>query len=370
MAKPTLAGGPGVAAFRPTNNAMLTLETLIAEHVLGTLVKRQLLRVAHASHELLRNELELAVAPLLSSVTPYLMAVHLGSENVNEGFGDCNADEAVAVMIDSIGDRLSHSNHIDDIFVDDATLRRDALRATRHVLHRYMRGELEIAADGHPEPRFVVALDSLGYVVAASAPRVANSMLTQTLVAAAKEVGAHLERFDATTRTAFFGAVTENASLLAIEEAVTGELVALVDSGQVLLPCVEQVFELSAPRLPRRALLAALQRAAVTIEKDHPCRATCETLAPRRIRLAITPLTSDAAQHADTYFAELVALVESAIDALDATPASAAPESAPAISQTRSRSSAKEARPTVTVARPRSNRAAPTSAKPRAKKAR
>ncbi len=326
---------------------MLTLERLIAEHVLGALVQRQHFRVAHASHDSLRDELEFALVPLMPSVTPYLMAAQATADDADGGFGDRNAAEALAVMVDSLGERLSNSNHIDDIFVDDATIRRDSLRAARQVLLRYMRGEFEIADDASDKSRFVIALDSLGYLVASSAARLTEPLLTLTLSDAGTAAGAVLERFDAATRIATFSPATERTSLLAIEESVTGRVAALVASGQVALPCVEQVFELPATRFARGALSTALREAAMTLERNGQCRATCEKTASRRIRLAVTPLTEEAAQRVDAYFEELVALVEGALDALTSTPPSPAPESEAAISQTRRRGATGEARATT-----------------------
>jgi len=320
-----------------TNHAITTLERLIAENVLGTLVARQHLRVASGSTDSLRAELETAVVPLLSSVTPYLMAAHATVGDCQDGFNDRNADEAVAVMIDTVGERLAHSNHIDDIFVDDATLRRDSLRAARHVLLRYMRGELEIEADVNAIPSFVIALEALGYVVAAAAARLPEPRLTRALMHAGKKAGTHLEHYDAATRRATFGAGNPTTSLLSLEDAVTAQIVSRVESGEVALPCVEQVFELPAARRGRGVVAAALREAAAVLERRSPCRATCEKVGTKRIRLAVTPLTDEAAQHVDAYFEELVALVEAALDAAEAAPVSSVPESAPAISETRRR---------------------------------
>ncbi|MBM4357883.1 MAG: hypothetical protein FJ096_07210 [Deltaproteobacteria bacterium] len=326
-----------------------TLERLLAVEVLRALVARQHLRVAHASHEVLVDELEAAIAPMLSSVTPYLMAAHasmLGelapaaTSGDLGGFGDGSANEAVAVMVDGIGERISHSNHVDDIFVDDATIRRSALRSVQRVLLGYLRGEVLIEADTESATVIPLALDGLGYVVSTCITRTDDATLEAVLVRSGGTSGAEFIALDPTRRTAAFRPRSAKASLLALEESITREVVSLLDAGLVQLPNVEQEFELPPLRVGRGPLLAALRAAAEDLERRASCRARCERIGPRRVRLAVTPLTTETAQHVDALFEELVALVEASLDRSSSPPDSREPESLAAESQTRRRASA------------------------------
>ncbi|MBM4376631.1 MAG: hypothetical protein FJ095_16225 [Deltaproteobacteria bacterium] len=319
------------------SSTRLTLDRLLADHVVHALVAKQLLRVAGASHDMLRDELASAIAPLLSSVTPYLMAAHAFAQITDESFGDGDADEAIAVMIDGIGERVAHSNHVDDIFVDDATIRRASLRATRQLLVRYMRGELPIEEDARREPTITLSLESLGYLVATATTRVARPRLERVLADAGACGGAALLMLDPEGRTATFTPLQSQPDLLAIEESLTAALATLVARGEVELPKVEQEFELPPMALGRGGLLAALREAERTFDRRGHSRARCERLKLRRVRLSVTPLTTESALQADAQFEELVALVEAAMDAQATPPASAAPDSDPAVSRVQRR---------------------------------
>jgi hypothetical protein len=344
------------------NRSTNTLERLLAEEVLRALVERQHLRIAHASQELLRDELEASIAPMLTSITPYLMAAHAAAllefdasvhADRPEGFGDGNANEAVAVMVDGIGERLSHSNHVDDIFADDSAIRRIALRSVRRVLLGYLRGELAIEADSSPSRGLQVSLDGLGYIVETAVSRADESTLHAALVRSGRTCGADFVSFDRSDRSATFRPRRSHASLLALEDAITAQITELIEAGHLELPNVQQEFELPTTRLGRGVLVAALRTAALELERRAACRARGERVGSRRIRLSVTPLTTETAQHADALFEQLVALVETALDRpTPMTPDLEAPESVAAESQTRRRAAA-SAQPASGSAKPR-----------------
>lgn len=293
---------------------MPTLERRIAEHVLTVLEARQCLRVSTGSHDLLAGELESAAGPLLTSVTPYLMAAHAAAVTTSTSFGDPNADEAVLVMVDAIGERLAHSNHVDDFFVDDATVRRITQRAMRDVLSAYLRGEFAIEEDLPGEDRLVVRLDGLGYVIATTANRATEDDMLVLLERSAADSGHVFETYDAERHVASFSMSSANADPLALEEALGARTRDLLASGRVRLPCVEQLFELPARRYSTLRLGDALREATSNIERRSNCLAVADRVPPRRLRLAVTPLSTEAALHVDATFDELITLVEAALE--------------------------------------------------------
>lgn len=314
-----------------------SLERLLAENVLRALVDKQHLRVAGTSHDALCDDLAAGVQPLLASVTPYLMAAHASLRVTETSFGDRDVDEALAVMADGIGERLAHSNHVDDIFVDDSTLRRTSLRAARLVFLRYMRGELAVVEDEADGEGFVISLDELGYLVSTVASRIEASTLERTLVNAGSHGGATFVGYDAGRRIATFSPVHAEPDLIAIDESITASLRTLVASGEVELPKVEQEFEVPRLRLGRGGLAGALREAERSFNRRGHTSARCERISPRRIRLAVTPVTRESAQQADVQFEELVALVEAAMDVQASAPDSQPPESAAAESRVQRR---------------------------------
>jgi hypothetical protein len=301
-----------------------TLQRLIASHVLAALGSREHLRVAADSHDALTDELEIAVAPMLPSITPYLMAVP--GMTALDGFGNSNADEAVAVMIDVIGDRLAHSNHIDDIFADDARIRRDALRATRELLLSYMQGELVIEDDHSSDSAYVVQLDQLGYVVAAAARRAPRALLRGALNKAARQGDAELESYDPQTRIAIFRPTRERAGLLAIEEAIAREIGRLVEASRIELPSIAQLFELSPEVAAHERLAAALAMATRAAQNKLRCIASCTRVSTNEVRVSFTPLSAEVAQDAERHFDELLTAIETALGQLG-YPFTAAPDS-------------------------------------------
>lgn len=313
---------------------MLALERHLAEHALAMLVARQHLGVAASASGTLRSDLEGAIAPMLASVAPIVMRARFDRDG---NFGDRNADEAVAVLVDSIHECLVRSDHVDDFFVDAMTLRRSAQRAVREVFLRYRRGELgPLPRTGETAP-LVVDLAALGYRVAAAASILPPDELARTLKAAARRVGARLVGYDAAGHRASFAEAHGKASLLRLEESITIAFGALVDAGAIELPRVERVFELPASRRSRTGLDAALREACDHCERRTSCRASFVRLPLRRIRLSMTPLTGEAARHVEAHFDELVGLVEAAIDGL-ASGKTGNGTTGAAISETRRRS--------------------------------
>lgn len=323
-----------------------SLERLLASEVVRTLVERQHLRVARSSYDSLCDELEASIVPMLTSVTPYLIAAHPASlvtvaatspGGSHDGFGDGNADEAVAVMVDGIQERIAHSNHVDDLFVDEATIRRHALRSVRRVLFEYLKGELKLEADSLAAETLLVSLDGLGYVVGTASTRSDAHTFRAALARAADACDSVLEEIDLDGRTALFRPRTPRASLLALEEAIAAEVGALVDAGLIHLPNVEQEFVLPRLGLKRGSLTSILSDAADELERRAACHARCDRVGARRIRLSITPLDAEAAGHADSLLEELVFVVEALLERAQNLRASTDGEGRGAESQVRRR---------------------------------
>lgn len=117
---------------------MPSLQRLLATSVVETLERRLHLTVAAGGTDALGAELERIVTDTLQTMAPALAPDDPAVADVARQRG----------ILSGLAKRLSHqvlvSDHVDDIFADDRTLRRDTLRALHETLERLNRGEAEL----------------------------------------------------------------------------------------------------------------------------------------------------------------------------------------------------------------------------------
>jgi hypothetical protein len=226
-------------------------------------------------------------------------------------FGDEAVDQAVEDMVVKLTHALMNSDHVEDVFAEDAVIRRDIFRVVRDGLREPPGAGEEHA--GHVS--VTVKLDALGYVAATASRRADPATLRMALDRAASVTHARFSGFSPELREATFrleGAGQDER--LEIEEAVADELTDLVEQGLVELPTIERRFELSRP-LPaaeQRALRARIEAAADATLGRAGCVASWEVEGQRTLRVLFTPLSDHDARAVDApanAFAREVALL-------------------------------------------------------------
>jgi hypothetical protein len=305
---------------------MATLERLLAQAIVDALVARELVLLHDGAQASLRKELASLVAPRLPSITQRLGPGRARARDVASTFGDETVDEDVERLVDEVRARLMESNHVDDIFGDDHLIRRHAFVAVRDVLYRYTRGELAVDESEEPPGSWIVALERLGYLAAVVVERADPEALRAALARAAESVGAKLATYDATRRSACFRPPRRaSGARLRLEEAITEELLELVDSDAVELPSVEQALEVPAEIARHPGLQAALERAARETQLRTGCATVCTMVDERTLLASLTPLTDEDAERADEHFNSFVDALERALGVLDEARTSAPP---------------------------------------------
>jgi len=305
---------------------MQTLQRVLADGVLKALEAREHVLVAPGGGEALLDEVESIIAPTLPSITPHLTPTQQVLGEVTSTFGDDAADEAVEVLVDSIAERLMESDHVDDIFAEDRLIRRDAFRAIREILRRYVAGDLDVA-DDEAADTCNISLDELGYVVSTVAQLAEEGLLRSALESAAAAASVKLCSLDAQQRQAVFELPDDSAdSRLALEEAITEELVDLVDSDLVELPSVEQILQLSSGITTHPGFEDALVAAARDAQQRTNCAAACTVVDRQTVLATLTPLSEDDARSSDAHFAYFIDALERSLAGLSGSADRAAAE--------------------------------------------
>ncbi|MBI4952082.1 MAG: hypothetical protein HY908_08615, partial [Myxococcales bacterium] len=289
---------------------MHTLERLLACAAVEALQKREHILVGVGRHQALLDELEGVIAPERAALE---RAVEDGG--LAGALDDAPALETLEVLVDRIVVRLMDSDHVDDIFAEDRLIRRDAFRSLRALLEERARTARE---DATPPPAgtTTVELDRLGYVVATVAERAQASLVAGALERAAENAGATFAALDAAERRASFGVHDASPEArLELEEAITEELVELVDAELVELPGVEQILRLPTGAARATGFEAALAGAVERVEEHTSCAAACTLVDERTLLAALTPLTDEDARNADGHLALFVEELERAVGA-------------------------------------------------------
>jgi hypothetical protein len=248
----------------------------------------------------LARELDELMAPEIAIIAPRIRPVVPLVGEPTSTFGDETVDQAVEDMVIKLTYSLMNSDHVEDVFAEDAVIRRDIFRVVRDGL-REPPG-LDPGDDQGGETSVVVQLDDLGYVASTAGRAADASTLRQALDRAASTVQARFIGFRPEQREATFrlegGGPDER---LELEEAVADELTDLVEQGIIELPTLERRVELgralSAADL--RALRPKIDAAAQATLRRAPCHASWEMADARTIRVLFTPLSEQDARGID-----------------------------------------------------------------------
>ena len=295
------------------------LQQVLATNVLEALRAREHVVFAPGSAAALCDEVAAIIGEALGDITPHLDPNHRGAS-----LGHTQADAAVESVVLQITERLLESDHVDDIYADDRLIRRDAFRTIRKLLLGYIRGEIEVE-DDNARDSLKVQLHTLGYVVSSVVRCLERDMLCDALERAAASVGGRFVSLsaDATVGKFTFAGGAE-VGRLALEEAITEELVALVDAELVELPSVEQVLELSPGYASMPGFKDAIARAELRTRSESDCNACCQLVDDHTLIATLIPLSQQAAEHAENLFSAFVASLENELTALVAKPDQAA----------------------------------------------
>ncbi len=265
------------------------------------------------------RELEGHVGQKLEAVLPDLLrGAAVG--DMESTFGSEKADEAVEGLVATLAESLMESEHVEDVFGDDAVIERDVFRAVRDTL--LSPDGAELVAEPASEP-LVVKLDTLGYIAATTARRAEPDLLEEALERAARAVRGELKKLNAKALEATFDLPNEGPDArIELEEAVAEELEALVDMRLVKLPTVERRVSLT--RTMTAAQLAALRPRIEAVVTQRSRGSADARIADDELVLTITPLSEqDAAEVvevADRLVYDMRALLATILspDALDA----------------------------------------------------
>jgi len=343
---------------------MQRLQRVLASSVLRALRARDHVVISSASTDAITDEMEAVIAPALDHIAPHLNEVSEAMSNIDTGrfvradlVGDgrggdglggdelvrdesiraelaAGRGEILSAMVDRITERLLESDHVDDIHADDHVLRRDAFRAIRKILLGYIRGDLEVEDVPEEETGFTVVLERLGYVVSSVAHRLEPAMLQEALERAAAAGEGELLWLDVKRHVAAFDLPGgPEVSRLTLEEAITEELVGLVDTELVELPCIEQVLELDHVACSSPGFTAAVERAEARLRAETGSMASCCRVDDHTVIATFTPLSEDAAANADDHFAAFLAALEHELAELSGHGGHAPEEQPPASSK-------------------------------------
>jgi hypothetical protein len=261
----------------------------------------------------LARELDELMTPEVATIEPRLQPhAPLVSEPTST-FGDETVDQAVEDMVAKLTHALMNSDHVEDVFAEDAVIRRDIFRVVRDGLRE--RPE-EAREEESAEASVTVKLDALGYVAATASRRAEASALRQALERAAAVVGARFTGFSPELREATFrlegGGDDER---LELEEAVADELTDLVEQGVIELPTIERRIDLgrAVPASEQKQIRGRIDAAAQATLLRSGCAASWEVTDPRTVRVLFTPLSEHDAKGVDAptsaFARELVAIL-------------------------------------------------------------
>lgn len=282
---------------------------MLASGVVEALSARAHVVVAPAGTEALRDEMVAVIAPALEEMAPHLargVAERSGKPLATE-----DADEILSAVVMQITEQLMESDHVNDIYSEDRIIRRDAYRAIRDILVDYIHGGVVLDEEPATDTSFQVKLDRLGYVVSTAARRLDESLLTESLLTAAGSVGAAMLDVDIPRLTACFElAGGAEVGRLALEEAISEEILALVETGIVELPHMEQALEIDESIQALTGFDKAVARATVKTSGRTGCAAECTVLDTHTLKAKLTPLSEASATALEGHFAFFLTSLE------------------------------------------------------------
>jgi len=263
---------------------------------------------------------------------------------------------------------LMSSDHVEDVFAEDAVIRRDILRIMREGLLA------PPEAPAEDRSTVTVKLDTLGYVAKAVGRRADPATVRRALDRAAAVTRARFTAYSPEHREAVFridgGGPDER---LELEEAVADELADLADQGVAPLPTIERRVSLARALTAdeQRGLGARIDAAAAGTLRRSGCASTWDFADDRTIRVTFTPLSDQDAEDvdppADAFARGVAALVGPAepTNGAKARHVEPTPEPPPAAEAppTRARAAKHEAEPAAPAKRAAKREGEPTKRK-------
>lgn len=303
-----------------------TLSRGLSTSVVDTLKAHGHILVVRGGAASLARELDETIAPAIASVAP---RVRPRVAEPASASGDDVIDHVVEELVARLSRALMSSDHVEDVFAEDAVIRRDILRALREGL---LAPPEAITID---PSTIKVKLETLGYVAATVSRRADAVTLRQALDRAAAASHARFAAYSADDREAVFRVDGSSPDeRLELEEAVADELTDLAEQGIVDLPTLERTIELgrALTAAEQRALGARIDLAAEATLLRSGCAAAWDFADGRTIRITFTPLSAQDALGVDaptSAFAREVAGVVGALEAKARGAARPAAEAAP-----------------------------------------
>jgi hypothetical protein len=316
----------------------------------------------------LARELDEIIAPPLAEIEPRLGPRGPLADEPTSTFGDDRVDLAVEEIVAKLARAMMSSDHVEDVFAEDAVIRRDIFRTMRDML---LAPTTPTAGE---RATVVVKLDTLGYVAATVSKEADAATLALALERAAVVAGAQLAAYAAGPREATFRIEGGgDDARLDVEEAVADELADLAELGVVPLPTVERRVALERELTPAglRALRPRIDAAAEATLLGAGCAVTWEPADARTLRVIFTPLSERDGLGVDAptaaFTREVAALIAEAMPTPKAELAPAPPpqESAEVAAPKTKRKAAAKSSPT----RERASTLTPAPASKRASKA-
>ena len=318
----------------------------------------------------LARELDELMAPEIELIEPRLQPHSPLVGEPTSTFGDETVDQAVEDMVLKLTHALMNSDHVEDVFAEDAVIRRDIFRVVRDGLREPHLGDP--GDDSVDQASVTVKLDALGYVAATASRLTDASTLRQALDRAASVAGAHFLGFSPEAREATFRLEGNGIDdRLEIEEAVADELTDLVEQGLVDLPTLERRIDLgrALAAAEQRALRPRIEAAAQTALVRCGCPFAWELADARTLRVLFTPLSEQDVEGIDAptsaFAREVAALLPGGLHGGlngggSAKTASRAPRT-PSVPDEEGRA---VTAPVITVAAPAASQPAPSSKSP------
>ncbi len=297
---------------------MQTLERLLAGRVLEALEAQEHIIVTPGGTDALLDEVAGIIAPTAAALKPRRQSPPRTATAAVAHAATDEADPTLAAMVDEIAERLMDSDHVDDIFADDRVIRRDAFRAAHDALRRYAEQRVELDDGNGSSSTWTARLGDMGYLVSTVVQRAEPSLLVEALQSSAATVGARFLGLDVADCSADFDLNGASANTkLALEEAITERMDALVAAGLVELPCVDQLLKLPRGVRTRPGFQDALAEVAAQVREHTGCEVAWALIESQTLLATLTPFTDEQADSADEHLDYLLAELSRALSALE-----------------------------------------------------
>jgi len=279
------------------------------------------LAVAKEAAAALARELEDRLGDDLESVAGKLDPWRSGDVEVTTTFVDDGVDEQVEELVGGLARTLLTSENVEDVFAEEAVLRRELLRVLRDGLV----GAQQRDAGAPEEGPVRVRLDGLGHVPAMVARRAPVRALRAALDRAAESVGCKLNAYDPESREATFSlseatfsiTVADPEARLDLEQAIVDELTDLVSANVVALPALERSAALgrSFEAAEISALRPQIEVAAARILRQGGSTGSWDLDGGGTLTVSLTPVSERDAVELDRRVAELVSEIQATLAA-------------------------------------------------------